>query len=118
MVDGWYVGENPKEFPPGPMERLVYYARLAPSAQNSQPWKFVAGNAEIDVFADEERALPAADSDRRELHISLGCAIEALRIAADYGGWGSDLAYFPVSHDPSLVARVRFALAGPKRDGS
>ncbi len=116
MVDGWYVGEDRRQFPSAPLERLVYYARLAPSAHNTQPWKFVAGESEIDVFADGSRWLPAADLDRRELHVSLGCAIEALRIAADFAGWGSELAYFPVDNDESLVARVRIAMAGPKRD--
>jgi nitroreductase len=113
-VDGWFVADG--KFPVQPLERMVYYARLAPSAFNAQPWKFVLGNAEIDVFADLERWRPAADAERRELHVSLGCAIEALRIAADFGGWGTDLAYFPVEGDETLVARLRVAFAGPKRD--
>ncbi len=118
LVDGWYVGDDRRQFPAAPLERLAYYAHLAPSAHNTQPWKFVIGASEIDVFADGTRWLPAADLDRRELHISLGCAIEALRIAADFGGWGSEVGYFPVENDESLVARVRIAMAGPKRDMS
>ena len=62
------------------LSRLVYYARLAPSTHNTQPWKFVIGRREIDVFVDESRWLRVADPFRRELHISLGCAIESLRI--------------------------------------
>ena len=118
MVDGWYVAREGDNFPPGPMERLAYYARLAPSSHNSQPWRFVIGQAEVDVFADFERWMPATDPDKRELHISLGCAIEALRIAADYAGWGSEVSYFPVAHDESLAARLKIAMAGPKRDAS
>ncbi|MGE5641350.1 MAG: Acg family FMN-binding oxidoreductase [Clostridia bacterium] len=119
MIDGWYVArDGDKTFPSGPMERLAYYARLAPSSHNSQPWRFVAGAGEIDVFADMERWMPAIDPDKRELHISLGCAIEAIRIAADHAGWGSSVAYFPVEHDQTLVARVNVALQGPKRDMS
>lgn len=114
MVDGWYVADA--KFPSDPMTRLVYYARLAPSSHNSQPWKFVAGASEIDVFADHGRWLRVGDADGRELHVSLGCAIESLRIAADFAGWGSQVSYFPVARDESLVARVRFSLAGPKRE--
>jgi hypothetical protein len=114
MVDGWYVADA--KFPVKPLERLVYYARLAPSAFNSQPWKFIAGASGIDVFADLARWRPAADADRRELHLSLGCAIESLRIAADFAGWGTEVAYLPVEGDETLVARVSVSLTGPKRD--
>ena len=114
MVDGWYVADA--KFPPQPLERLVYYARLAPSVFNSQPWKFVAGASEIDIFADLERWRAAADADKRELHLSLGCAIESIRIAADFAGWGTELAYLPVDGDETLVARVHVSLTGPKRD--
>jgi nitroreductase len=114
MVDGWFVADG--KFPAEPLERMVYYARLAPSAFNAQPWKFVLGKGEIDVFADLERWHAAADAERRELHVSLGCAIEALRIAADFGGWGTEVAYFPLQGDETLVARLSVAFGGPKRD--
>ena len=116
MVDGWYVADS--QFPADPMARLVYYARLAPSTHNSQPWKFVASASEIDVIADLERWRRVADSDRRELHVSLGCAIESLRIAADFAGWGSEVSYFPVEHEESLVARVRILMKTVKREDS
>ena len=116
MVDGWYVAEA--RFPAKPMARLVYYACLAPSTRNSQPWKFVAASSDIDVFADRSRWLRSVDPEARELHLSVGCAIEALRIAADHAGYGTETAYFPVEHDDSLVARVTVALGGPKRDAA
>lgn len=84
MVDGWYVADEP--LPAHPLERLAYYARLAPSSHNRQPWKFVIGESEIDLFADVDKWLRVADRDRREMFISLGCAIESIRIAADYAG--------------------------------
>ena len=116
LTDGWYVTDA--KFPADPVGRLIYYARLAPSAHNTQPWKFVAGASEIDVFADTGRWLQGMDPRRREMHISLGCAIESLRIAADFGGWGSEVGYFPVERDETLVARVRLAFGGPKRENS
>ena len=115
-VDGWYVADD--KFPADPLARLAYYARLAPSTHNSQPWKFVAEDSAIDVFADHERWLRVSDADQRELHISLGCAIEAMRIAADYAGFGTEVRYFPVERDPTLVARLAVTFGGPKRDAA
>lgn len=116
-VDGWYVADG-AAFPADPMARLVYYARLAPSTHNTQPWRFVASATEIDVFADLDRWLRVADPDKRELHLSLGCAIESLRIAADFGGLGTSARHFPMPQDPSLVARVTLEPGGAKRDDS
>lgn len=114
MTDGWYVGDEP--FPEHPLERLVYYARLAPSSHNLQPWKFVVGDGEIDVFADLDRWLRVADKDRRELFLSLGCAIESLRIAADFAGYATRVRHFPVADNEVLVARVTVDKEGLKRE--
>lgn len=115
VVDGWIVdGATP--FPNDPLERLVYYARLAPSSHNSQPWKFRLAAGEIDVFADHAHWLRVADPQRRELHLSVGCALEALRIAGDFAGYGTAVNYFPVEGDDTLVARVKVAFGGPKRE--
>jgi hypothetical protein len=100
------------------MERLVHFARLAPSSHNSQPWKFVLERDAIDVFADLTRGLAVADREQRELYISLGCAIESLLIAADYEGFGSEARLFPVAGDESYACRVEIRRAGPKRDNA
>ncbi|HWD21569.1 MAG TPA: hypothetical protein VG591_00400 [Burkholderiales bacterium] len=104
--------------PRDPMERLAYFAHLAPSTHNSQPWRFVVEGDAIDVFADPARALPAADRDRREMYLSVGCALETLLIAADYEGLGVRLAYFPVAADASYVCRVEIMPQGEKRPNS
>lgn len=104
--------------PRDPMERLAHFARLAPSTHNSQPWRFVLERDAVDVFADLSRSLPAADGDRRELYLSVGCALETLLIAADYEGFGSELTYFPLEGDESYVCRVDIRRAGPKRASS
>ena len=102
--------------PDDPMERLVHFARLAPSSHNSQPWRFVVEKDAIDVFADMNRALHSADKSYRELYLSVGCALEAMLIAADYEGFGARVALFPIEHELTYVARVTIARAGPKRD--
>jgi nitroreductase len=72
---------------------LLDYAVLAPSSHNTEPWKFaVRGNA-IEVRADLERWLQVADPQRRELYISLGCALENLLVAAERFGFGHEIVF-------------------------
>jgi nitroreductase len=83
---------------------LLRYAHLAPSTYNSQPWKFRLHLNQIWVYADTSRWLKIADSDKREMYLSLGCAIENLQIAADHYSFKSQIKYFPDPLQPELVA--------------
>jgi len=90
----------------GPVEDrarfLLRYAVLAPSSHNSQPWTFDVRGNEIGVAADESRWLAAADPDRRELYISVGCAVENCCVAAERFGFDPRVEY----HDPASANRV------------
>ncbi|RLM84257.1 nitroreductase [Halobellus sp. Atlit-38R] len=83
----WEIDSN--DYPAGAsmdekIRFLLRYAILAPSSHNSQPWRFrVLGN-EVDIAVDESRWLDAADPTKRELYISVGCAIENLCVAAEH----------------------------------
>jgi hypothetical protein len=68
------------------VEALVAAAVLAPSGHNAQPWTFAAGADRIDVHADRQRSTGANDPFDRELHVSLGCALESLVLAAPTQG--------------------------------
>ncbi|RZN37990.1 MAG: nitroreductase, partial [Methanophagales archaeon ANME-1-THS] len=108
-VTPWQI--NAQDFPAegSPREKLKFllrYAILAPSSHNSQPWKFHIRDSEIDIFADKGRWLKVADADQRELHISVGCALENLLIAAEHFGYAHREEYFPGGED-SLVALVK-----------
>ena len=63
------------------------YAILAPSSHNSQPWRFRIEGRAVHVAADESRWLRAADPEKRELFVSLGCAVENLVVAAERFGF-------------------------------
>lgn len=103
---------------PGPQSSPGISARLltslfrtagrAPSAHNTQPWMpTVAGIAEdgavaeVGLTVDPDRTLPAGDPRSEDLHLSLGCWIEAFAIAAaeadlavdvtSVDGWGPGL---------------------------
>jgi nitroreductase len=111
-VKAWDVKES--DFPANGSDKeklqfLLNYAILAPSSHNSQPWKFNVSEDEIRLYADKTRWLKVADADQRELHISLGCTLENLLVAAEHFGYGYDVTYFPGEED--LVAIVKLAPA-------
>ncbi len=104
-----FVDEAPL---PVKMKFLIRYAILAPSSHNTQPWKFVIDDEQIRVIADVSRALPVADTDNRELYISIGCAIENLVITAKHVGYAPDIKYFPAGFETECVAAVRLSKSG------
>lgn len=83
---------------------LLQYAILAPSSHNSQPWEFVIEGGQVKIHADEDRWLEVADQDKRELYISLGCAIENLCIAAERFDLDFDIEY--QNDTPSVVVTL------------
>jgi Retinal pigment epithelial membrane protein len=61
---------------------LVHAGILATNAHNSQPWRFQITNDTLLIYADFERHLGSFDPFRREMHLSLGCALENVAHAA------------------------------------
>ena len=66
----------------GATRRLLQAAILAPSVYNSQPWRFGVGVDRIAFVADLDRHVGSLDAFRRQMHLSLGCALENLVLAA------------------------------------
>jgi len=91
---------------------LIRYAILAPSSHNSQPWRFSADDGHVDILIDADRWLKVADDDQRELHISLGCALENLLIAAEHFGFANEVTYFPDGDGKDLVASIHLETGG------
>src|SRR5450631_186575 len=65
---------------------IIHSAVLAANAHDTQPWRFRIESDRIDVYADTDRHLGAMDPFLREMHLSLGCALEnAVLIARSLG---------------------------------
>lgn len=108
-TDPWSLSED--GFPVGASEAeqlryVVGYAVLAPSAHNTQPWKFRVTEAGIELHADRSRALPVSDPDGRELTISCGAALFFLRLAVRRFGHMERVHLFPDPAKPDLLALV------------
>ncbi len=86
---------------------LLDWAILAPSSHNSQPWAFEVEDDAIHVRVDESRWLKVADADRRELHISIGCAVENLRIAAACFGLSPQVDYAVEGTSPVVTIHLK-----------
>ena len=108
-TDPWSVSEA--DFPADAPDReqlrhLVRYAVLAPSAHNTQPWRFRVTEAGIELHADRSRALPVGDPDGRELTISCGAALFLLRVAMRRFGHMDRVHLLPDPRKPDLLALV------------
>ena len=78
---------------------ILYYASLAPSGHNSQPW-YVKVNSQNEwvIGVDPNRRLPAVDPNNREALLSLGAFAENLAIAA--GTFGLKTEIEVIAKDP------------------
>lgn len=85
---------------------LVRAAVLAASAHNTQPWRFRVSPQRIDLEAATERHIGAMDPMRRELYISVGCALENLVLAAAAAGRSPSVRVTSDPSSPSLAASV------------
>lgn len=110
------VEQLPEAASPEDPLKLVEAAVLAPSAHNSQPWRFALARATVRIFPDRSRRRPVADPEDRELFVSLGCALENLVIAARAAGYEPAVTLFPRG-EPDGCLRVDLAPAAAPVEG-
>lgn len=85
--------------------KILYYASLAGSSHNSQPWKAeLYPNDSIILFADASRLLNIVDPKGVELFISLGAFIENLDIAANAMGYDAKITLYETEINSSVPA--------------
>jgi len=78
----------------------------APSAHNTQPWRFSARGQQISLHADASRQLMVADPGGREMMISCGAALFTARLALRSLGYIPDTTVLPDPVQRLLVAQV------------
>lgn len=92
------------------LQLIVEFASLAPSVHNTQPWRFVANQHSLEVWADTTRQLGFLDCGARQLHISCGAAIEFARLAVRSLGYDCVVRLLPSPEQPNHLATL--ALGG------
>lgn len=68
---------------------------LAPSAHNTQPWRFEVEAGKVHIFVDWQRHLNISDPTQRQLYISTGCALANGIVAGRYWGYETNVRLFP-----------------------
>lgn len=87
---------------------ILYYASLAPSGHNAQPWSVKINKpSEWIISADPLRRLPAADPDNRALLIGIGAFLENLYLAARAHGYDADIDIIAENAFDTPIARVK-----------
>lgn len=117
----WFV--NSKNFPKEKSLKdhvlfFLKYAILAPSTFNSQPWKCHFTNSKLEIYLDHSRVTKTSDKSARFAHLSLGCFIANLGIAAEHFGYKSilNLKNDKPKNNLALKCIVSFSKSNQKKD--
>src|SRR5262245_47039808 len=103
--------------PPGSdLHRVLYYASLAPSGHNTQPWTVRLDEEHVWIGSDSARWLPKVDPKNRELALSIGALLENLIIAAPAHGLAADYEVIGTGPTTDLI-RVELTPI-PRRDAA
>lgn len=92
---------------PRDVATVLETAGLAPSVHNTQPWAFRVAPEVIELHAEPARRLTVADGQDVELRIACGAALLNLRLALEAHGVRPEVARFPDSERPGLIAEIR-----------
>jgi len=94
--------------------KILYYASLAPSGHNSQPWFVrVISEDEWIIGSDAKRWLHRVDGSNREVILSLGAFIENLVQAAAATGFHVEVEVIAKERFDPHIARVNLSRATP-----
>lgn len=93
----------------GVITKAVELASRAPSLHNSQPWRWVASSAIVELFLDPHRLVTSADGSGREAIISCGALLDHFQVAMAAAGWDTNVDEFPNPNNPDHLAAIDFA---------
>jgi hypothetical protein len=99
------------------LRAAVQLACRAPSLHNSQPWQWVAEDAEMHLYVDHSRILPCTDKSGREAYISCGAMFDHLRVAMAAAGWTANVDRFPDPNYLDHLASLDFSQLSLRTDG-
>ena len=77
------------------LRTVLEFASRAPSAQNSQPWRWQVDGDGLHLDADWSRRLGDAHSDRRDVVLSCGAVLNHCAVALAAAGWQARIRRLP-----------------------
>ncbi len=106
------TGRGALPIPADQVDYLVSTAARAPSVHNTQPWRFRINPYDVELLADPRRKL-RVDPVGREMLVSCGAALFALRLATRSLGYRPIVTLFPDPAQPRLLARISLGAGAP-----
>lgn len=89
------------------LDTAARLAMRAPSALNTQPWRWRESADGLELRADRDRRLTAVDPDGRLLLFGCGAALHHARLSLAAEGYRILTERFPDPGEPDLLARIR-----------
>ncbi|HEX5203550.1 MAG TPA: nitroreductase [Actinoplanes sp.] len=86
--------------------RAAVAAGRAPSAYNTQPWRWRVSHGVLDLFTDPGRAVRSGAADERLAAIGCGAALHHARLTLAARGWRVTVTRSPDAGDPAHLARL------------
>ncbi len=77
------------------ISKIIYDGVLAPSGENSQPWRFVVDNNIIYILNIKSRDTTLYNSGQHGSYVAHGALIENIVISASHYGYATEVSYFP-----------------------
>ncbi len=87
---------------------ILHAGIAAPSADNSQPWRFAWSGDELDLRIDADRSGRVSDTRYVLSDLAAGACLENMLIHARSLGYAADVQTFPSRDDELWVARIRW----------
>lgn len=91
------------------VEQIVETGCLAPSGGNSQPWKWLYHQKLLHLFFDKSRSESFMDYRNSASFISLGSAIENVRVKSEALGYKVNIHLLPSNSESPLIATFSFS---------
>lgn len=98
------------------LKKIIEDGTRGISGDNSQPWRFEAEGASLDIFNLPERDNPILNVRQRGSYVAHGSLIENIVISAKQYGYAASVALFPDTGKKNLTARLIFTKTGAGKD--
>lgn len=94
------------------ISKIIYDGILAPSGENSQPWRFIVNDNVIFIINIKTRDTTLYNSGQHGSYVAHGALIENIAISATHFGYTTEISYFP-EKELNPIAKIILT----KRDG-